>query len=154
MYLHLTRRSAACPSAALHPLYIDHPEQAGAYEHKDTYAFCAGLLVAPITAPQHNVTLLASKTLWLPPGQWLDMISGTAAGVSSADSSSGTAVTLGFTLWEVPTFAQAGTMLPVAPPTVGSSGFGAKTDAHPALGAAATKPALRTWEVYGASPPS
>ena len=42
--------------AALHPLYYDFPEEEGAYAHKDTYAFCDGLIVREptyLTLPLH-----------------------------------------------------------------------------------------------------
>ena len=61
----------------LHPVYYDAPEAAGAYDHLDTYIYCDDLLVAPVTAPQHNTTQLAERKLWLPPGAWVDTVSGT-----------------------------------------------------------------------------
>ncbi len=61
----------------LHPVYYDAPQAAGAYEYLDTYIYCDHLLVAPITAPQHNTTQLAERKLWLPPGAWVDTVSGT-----------------------------------------------------------------------------
>jgi alpha-glucosidase (family GH31 glycosyl hydrolase) len=117
--LHTANHDAqASGVAALRPLYYDHATLDGAYRHKDTYLFCDGLLVAPVTSPQDARTRLANRSLWLPPGQWVDVVAGTSAGVSSSttvNGSQGTSVSLGFTLSETPVFARVGTMLPTAP---------------------------------------
>ena len=33
--------------------------------------------MAPVTAPQDNVTQLTERKLWLPPGGWVDTVTGT-----------------------------------------------------------------------------
>ena len=115
-------------------------------------------MVAPVVAPQHNVSRLAEREVWLPPGQWFDLVAGTEAGISSPAAAAATGVTarLSYTLWEVPVFARGGLMLPTAPPPgVGASGFGAEpagkqgAASHPTLGGAAAEPSLLCWEVYG-----
>ena len=69
---------------------------------------CMRAQVAPITSPQNNLTHLATRSVWLPPGPYFDTASGTEAGVSSPHSSHGTFVNLSYTLWETPSFARGG----------------------------------------------
>jgi len=58
------------------PMYYDYPEASEAYEFKDQYLFGDNLLVAPITAPVSPDSLLASKTIWLPEGTWIEWPTG------------------------------------------------------------------------------
>ena len=47
--------------AALRPIYYEWPELDGAYEHKYTFLFLDGLLVAPVTAAQNNRSETAER---------------------------------------------------------------------------------------------
>ena len=142
---------------ALHPLYYEWPDLDGAYAELDTFVFVGGLVVAPITHAVSNATQIASRSLWIPPGTWYDTVSGRnvaqaarAPADAAAPQPQGTHIEVLATLWEMPVFARAGLMLPLAPPPgVGNFGFGNGQEAQPALGGAAREPDLLTWEVYG-----
>ena len=81
----------------------------GAYAFLDTYIFCRSMFVAPVTTPVDNQTQLAQRSLWLPPGLWVN----TAHGNTIQAGPSGRNVTLNFTLWEVPVFVLTGTIIPL-----------------------------------------
>ncbi len=55
-------------------MYMDWPEYDEAYKYDFQYMLGPSLLVAPITAPSTDG--VASKSLWLPPGQWWDYWTG------------------------------------------------------------------------------
>ena len=131
--------------AALRPLYYDWPDSPGAYEHTDSYLFVDGLLVAPVTSPQGNGTEIATRSLWLPPGSWVDTVSGVEL---SSPTPAGRFLNYSATLWEVPVFARSGTMLPLAPEPGESLACVDPALTHPIIGGAAREPALLTWEVW------
>ena len=132
-------------SSSCRPLYYDWPDSAGAYQHKDSYHFVDGLLVAPMTSPQGNSTEIATRALWLPPGFWVDTVSGVELSSPMPD---GRTFNYSATLWEVPVFARSGTMLALAPePGVPLDTLDPSL-AQPALGGAAREPALLSWEVW------
>ena len=60
----------------LRPLYWDYPEAAEAYTVKDEYLFGDSLLVAPIVAPRDKETGLATRSVWLPAGSWVEWSTG------------------------------------------------------------------------------
>ncbi|WP_219844483.1 MULTISPECIES: TIM-barrel domain-containing protein [unclassified Arthrobacter] len=62
--------------ALLRPMYHDYPESAGAYTAPNQYLLGDNLIVAPITTPVDRVSLLASVTVWLPEGEWVDLFTG------------------------------------------------------------------------------
>ena len=136
------RKAQEASVPALRPLYHEYPEPAGAYLHRDTYLFLDGLLVAPVTAPQCNTTETATRALWLPPGRWVDTVSG----VETASPVGGTEVRYPATLWETPVFAKAGTVLPLTSHATrvrtkeAGGGRATITITHPSLGSAATEP--------------
>jgi hypothetical protein len=137
--------------AALRPVYYGYPDQPGAYAYPDTYAFCDGLLVAPITSPQSNASLLATRELWLPPGGWVD----TASGVETVSPTpEGMVVNVSATLWEMPVFARSGTMIPVSLSPGVPLGSLNPALAQPPLGSAAREPAVLSWEVWSGSAPT
>ncbi len=63
--------------AFLHPLYYDWPEADEAYTNKGEYVFGRNMIVAPVVAPGDKITGLASESVWLPPGDWLEWQTGT-----------------------------------------------------------------------------
>lgn len=136
--------------AALRPLYYDFPQLDGAYEHKDTYLFVDGLLVAPMTTAQSNSTEMAERKVWLPPspgGGWVDTES--AVEFSQAQlGAQGLTLNHSATLFETPVFAKAGSMIPLAlQPGVPLDSFD-PTLAQPAIGSAAREPQMMSWEVW------
>ena len=54
----------------LRPLYLAWPERDEAYRHPYEYLFGESMLVAPVLAPDGDVTI------WLPPGSWIDFFTG------------------------------------------------------------------------------
>jgi alpha-glucosidase (family GH31 glycosyl hydrolase) len=54
----------------LRPLYLAWPGLDEAYRHPYEYLFGGSMLVAPVLAPDGNVTV------WLPPGSWIDFFTG------------------------------------------------------------------------------
>jgi Glycosyl hydrolases family 31/Domain of unknown function (DUF5110) len=92
----------------LRPMYYDYPESAEAYDFKDEYMFGDSLLVAPITAPLSTDSDLATKSIWLPPGEWIEVYTGARwKGPTKVESS--------FPLDEIPLYAKAGAMIPEQP---------------------------------------
>ena len=58
------------------PLYYYYPDVKEAYEHPNEYFFGSELLVCPITEHTAAETDMASVTVWLPEGNWVDIFSG------------------------------------------------------------------------------
>ncbi|HET6803844.1 MAG TPA: TIM-barrel domain-containing protein [Frateuria sp.] len=54
----------------LRPLYLAYPDTDEAYRHPHEYFFGKSMLVAPVLAPDGEVTV------WLPPGSWIDFFTG------------------------------------------------------------------------------
>jgi len=90
------------------PMYYDYPEAEEAYSFKDEYMFGDSLLVAPITAAASEETKLATKTVWLPEGTWVEWFTGaTLKGPGHFDRS--------FALNEIPVYVKAGSVIPMQP---------------------------------------
>jgi len=108
-YIYTAARAAYDTAISLcHPLYYDYPEAAEAYEFKDEYLFGSDMLVAPIATPVSEDTRLATKTIWLPPGTWIEWFTGTELkGPAKIDRS--------FTLDEIPVYVKAGAIVPMQP---------------------------------------
>jgi hypothetical protein len=76
-YLHtMNHRSAADGVALVRPLYHRWPEHDEAYEARHQYLFGSELLVAALTTPTDPVTRASAVRAWLPPGTWVDVLSG------------------------------------------------------------------------------
>ncbi|WP_327351164.1 TIM-barrel domain-containing protein [Streptomyces sp. NBC_01304] len=52
------------------PLYLNYPEEQGAYDHTSQYTLGDDVLVAPVTKPG------GKATVWVPPGTWTDYFTG------------------------------------------------------------------------------
>lgn len=92
----------------LRPMYYDWPESPEAYEFKDEYMFGDDMLVAPITSPMAAATDLATKSVWLPPGTWIEWFTGAVLrGPAKVERS--------FGLDEIPVYAKAGAIIPTQP---------------------------------------
>ncbi len=94
--------------AFLRPLYYDWPEQDEAYVAKQEYLFGDSLIVAPVTAPVDKASGLASKSVWLPPGDWFEWDSG-------RHFRGPTQLQRKFSIQEIPVYARAGAIVPMAP---------------------------------------
>ncbi len=108
-YIYTTARASYDAGVSVcHPMYYDYPELKEAYEFKDQYMFGDALLVAPIAEPVSETSLLVSKKIWLPEGEWVEWYTGTRLKGPAI-------VERYFAVDEIPVFARAGTILPMQP---------------------------------------
>ncbi len=115
-YLHTMNHRAAHDGIPLVlPMYYDWPESAEAYEVPNQYTFGSELLVAPITCPADPSTLLGRVRGWLPPGTWVDVLTGT---VYDGDRR----LHLHRDLTSIPVLARAGAIVPLDGRAVPSNG--------------------------------
>ncbi|WP_019144814.1 glycoside hydrolase family 31 protein [Aeromicrobium massiliense] len=106
-YLHtMNHRAAREGEPLVQPLYWEHPDVDDAYDLRNTYLFGSELLVAPITSPRDTRTMLGSVTAWLPPGTWVDVITGQ---VYDGDRR----LELHRDLWSIPVLARSGAIVPL-----------------------------------------
>jgi alpha-glucosidase (family GH31 glycosyl hydrolase) len=94
------------------PMYHAHPEQEAAYHCPDQYLFGSELLAAPFVAPKDPQTRLSRQLVWLPQGQWFDFFD-SARYPSAPHGGTWHAVYGG--LEQIPVFARAGAIVPLAP---------------------------------------
>ena len=96
--------------AFLHPLYYDWPEAPEAYTAKNEYMFGDSILADPITQPVSKDSQLATISVWLPPGDWVEWDSGaTFRGPLTVQRS--------FSLGQIPLYVKAGSIIPMQPAT-------------------------------------
>jgi hypothetical protein len=113
------------------PLYLDYPDQQGAYQNPTEYLYGPDMLVAPVTTPGDD----AATTVWFPPGRWDDFFTGaTFTGPST--------VTMSVPLDRMPVFVRQGGVVPEQP----STGGVAQTKALTAL---VYPGAAGSFELYG-----
>jgi alpha-glucosidase (family GH31 glycosyl hydrolase) len=85
-------------------MYLRWPKHDDAYRHDRQYMLGDGLLVAPVGTPGDPAT----KTVWFPPGEWVDFFTG--------ERHRGPAVKeLSVPLGRMPVFARAGAVVPTQP---------------------------------------
>jgi alpha-glucosidase (family GH31 glycosyl hydrolase) len=108
-YIYTAARTAYDSAISMcHPLYYDYPEAAEAYEFKDEYLFGSDMLVAPVAAAVSDESRLATKSIWLPPGTWIEWFTGTELkGPAKIDRS--------FAIDEIPVYVKAGAIVPMQP---------------------------------------
>jgi alpha-glucosidase len=108
-YIYTAAREAYDTGISIcHPMYYDYPEAPEAYEYKDEYMFGDDMLVAPITAPMDAESELSAKTIWLPPGEWIEWFTGTRLrGPAVMDRK--------FSLGQIPVYVKAGAVIPMEP---------------------------------------
>jgi alpha-glucosidase (family GH31 glycosyl hydrolase) len=90
------------------PMCYGNMEDASAYEAKDQYFFGSELLVAPILKPCDPKTGLATRKAWFPAGTWFNLFSGEPV-------SGGGWREIHAALEDIPVFAKAGAIVPLAP---------------------------------------
>jgi alpha-glucosidase len=96
--------------AFLHPLYYDWPEAPEAYTAKNEYMFGDNILANPITQAVSKDSQLATTSVWLPPGDWIEWDSGaTFRGPLTVERS--------FSLGQIPLYVKAGSIIPMQPAT-------------------------------------
>ena len=103
------RRTYDTGVAFLHPLYYDWPEADEAYSSKSEYVFGQQMIVDPVVAPGDKVTGLAEKSVWLPPGEWIEWQTG-------AQFKGPATVQRNFSIRQTPVYVRAGAIVPEAPP--------------------------------------
>jgi len=103
------RRTYDTGVAFLRPLYYNWPEADPAYTSKNEYQFGKEMLVAPVTAPVDSVSQLASESLWLPKGNWIEWQTG-------RHFTGPIEVKRKFSISQIPVYVPAGAIVPMAPP--------------------------------------
>ncbi len=98
------------------PMYYGNMDDASSFEAKDQYFFGSELLVAPILKPSDPKTGLAKRNAWFPPGTWFDFFTGEPVSGNGWRE-------MHATLEDIPVFARAGAIVPLAP-KVGWGGIG------------------------------
>jgi len=103
------RRTYDTGVAFLRPLYYDWPEADQAYTSKNEYQFGDEMLVAPVTAPVDPATQLATESIWLPKGNWIEWETGRHfTGPIQMDRK--------FSIRQIPVYVPEGAIIPMAPP--------------------------------------
>lgn len=106
-YLYTAARLAHDEALALcRPLYHDWPELSAAYDATDEYMLGPDLLAAPVISPGNPRSRCALRTVWLPPGEWIDFYSGEV-------HSGPTTIERLVPLDEIPLYVRAGAILPM-----------------------------------------
>ena len=108
-YIYTAARNAYDTGVSIcRPMYYDYPEAEEAYQFKDQYMFGDDMLVAPITEPISDATMLAIKKIWLPEGDWVEWFTDAklhGPGFFERE----------FALDEIPVYARAGAIIPMQP---------------------------------------
>jgi alpha-glucosidase len=113
-----SRRTYDTGVAFLRSLYYDWPEAEPAYAARDEYLFGDSLLVAPVVAPRSARSGLASRTVWLPAGAWIERPTGRLfVGPVTIERA--------FAIDEIPVYVKAGAIIPMQHPVQ-------RVGAHPA----------------------
>jgi len=103
------RRTYDTGVAFLRPLYYDWPEEDAAYTGKNEYLFGEQMLVAPVVAAADKVSGLATESVWLPKGEWIEWPTGKhLTGPATVERS--------FSIEQTPVYLKAGAIVPMQPP--------------------------------------
>lgn len=105
-YLHTMNHHSHAGQPLVRPMYYLYPRAPEAYEVPHQYAFGTELLVAPVTEPRDEASLLASTNAWLPPGDWTDVFTGMVY-------AGGRPITFHRPLDSIPVLLRAGGILPL-----------------------------------------
>lgn len=90
------------------PMYYQDMESKDAFAANDQYYFGSELLVAPVIKPIHPKTGLATQEIWIPAGTWFNFFNG-------EQLVGGKWRTVKSALEDIPVFAKAGAIVPLAP---------------------------------------
>jgi alpha-glucosidase len=102
------RRTYDTGVAFLRPLYYEWPEAEQAYTAKNEYMFGDNMVVAPVVSPIDKGTGLASESVWLPKGEWIEWSTG-------KHFTGPLELTRKFSIRETPVYVRAGAIVPMAP---------------------------------------
>ena len=97
----------------IRPLYHTNVNEDGAYTAKNVYWFGSELIAAPITEQQDATSRLAKAKVWLPNGIWVDFFNGHIY-------RGGRNFFVHRTIDEMPVFAKAGAIVPLAASHIGT----------------------------------
>jgi alpha-glucosidase (family GH31 glycosyl hydrolase) len=75
-YLHTMNHRAAAGEPLVQPMYWLHPAERDAYQVPNQFMFGTELLVAPITTPKDHGVQVGGVRVWLPDGDWVDLLNG------------------------------------------------------------------------------
>ena len=102
------RRTYDTGVALLHPLYYEAPESPEAYTSKDEYMFGDEMLVAPVTKEVAKDSQLATRSVWLPEGNWIEWQTGAhIKGPVTLDRK--------VSIRQTPVYVKAGSIVPMQP---------------------------------------
>jgi alpha-glucosidase (family GH31 glycosyl hydrolase) len=90
------------------PMYYGNMDSAEAFEAEDQYFFGSELLAAPVLKPVSARTGLATQKVWFPAGSWFNFFTG-------EQFQGGRWHTVKAALEDIPVFAKAGAIVPLAP---------------------------------------
>ncbi|GMI09348.1 hypothetical protein TrLO_g6804 [Triparma laevis f. longispina] len=103
----------------LRPMYLDFPAESDAYDacapdgSMSQFMFGDDMFVAPVVNPADETTNLATKTVWVPPGKWVDVNLGTVMeGPANVDVTA--------SLAETPRFVKQSSVISSKPLTTGA----------------------------------
>ncbi|MDR3724375.1 MAG: glycoside hydrolase family 31 protein [Terracidiphilus sp.] len=103
------RRTYDTGVAFVRPLYYDWPESSEAYTAKNEYLFGDAMIAAPVTTPADKTSGLATESIWLPKGEWIEWQTGKhVAGPAKVERS--------FSIEQTPVYVKAGAIVPMQPP--------------------------------------
>jgi alpha-glucosidase len=92
----------------LRPMYYQYPDAPEAYDSREQYMFGDDMIVAPVTAKADGDTELASQSVWLPSGEWIEWATG-------ARLQGGRRYVRNYSLSQIPVFVRAGAIIPMMP---------------------------------------
>ena len=102
------RESYDTGTSMLRPMYYEYPDAPEAYDSRGQYVFGNDMIVAPVTAEADADTQLASQSVWLPPGDWIEWQTG-------ARLKGGQRYVRNYSLTQIPVFVREGAIIPMMP---------------------------------------
>ena len=116
------RQSYDTGISLMRPLYYTFASEPNAYladqnGNYPQYMLGDDMMVAPIVSQGYNNDTLARQKLWVPPGTWIDELTGNVVSVGTG----GDTVTRAYDLSEVPRFVRAGAIIPKIPLQLGNT---------------------------------
>ncbi len=95
----------------IRPMYHEYPQQEAAYHCPAQYRYGSEMIAAPYLEPINKSTRLSRQVIWLPRGEWYGFFDGARYGNPETD----TWRVLHGELQDIPVFAKAGAIIPLAP---------------------------------------
>jgi len=102
------RRTYDTGVAFLRPLYYDWPEADEAYTYTNEYVFGDDMIAVPVVSAVDPATQLASESIWLPPGDWIEWPTG-------KHFSGPASIQRDFSIRQIPVYVRAGAIVPMQP---------------------------------------